>query len=294
MSLTNENQQQTQKKMDRRSDEPRATSWRKCLLALLFTVGMTVATFAVDVRAENPHAMGFGHRSKAKPKSPLIPRERQDASAASETIAPPKALSIARDRRDPPANGTPSPPLEATSMTAGRGGVHHVLHSWHKLSTTWPVGNKTSGKITIEDLIRSAWKRDLRPRTLALSDICHKDQTGRESESVDTYCARQQGSAKRAGRGPADVPGIVVESRANPCGARFTMLDGAHRICRLKQGGAAAGRFFVFDVASAEALVTSERAPGKRRPQPRFKTLSRDDAMDLAWWLAERHYDVAG
>ena len=142
--------------------------------------------------------------------------------------------------------------------------------------------------------IRSAWKRDLRPRTLALSDICHKDQTGSESESVDTYCARQQGSAKRAGRGPADVPGIVVESRANPCGARFTMLDGAHRICRLKQGGAAAGRFFVFDVASAEALVTSERAPGKRRPQPRLKTLSRDDAMDLAWWLAERHYDVAG
>ena len=268
--------------MDRNSDEPRATSWRKCLLASLFTVGITVATFAVDVRAENPHAMGFGHRSKAKPKAPLM------------TTAPPKALSIARDRRDPPANGTASPPPEATSMTAGRGGVHHVLHSWHVCSSTWPVGTKTRGKITIEDLMRSAWKRDLRPRTLALSDICHKDQTGNESESVDTYCARQQGSAKRAGRGPADVPGIVVESRANPCGARFTMLDGAHRICRLKQGGAAAGRFFVFDVASAEALVTSERAPGKRRPQPRFKTLSRDDAMDLAWWLAERHYDVAG
>jgi len=271
-----------EKLIDRNSDEPRATSWRKCLLALLFTVGMTVATFAVDVRAENPHAMGFAHRSKAKPKAPWM------------TTAPPKALSIARDRRDPPANGTASPPPETTAMTAGRGGVHHVLHSWHVCSSTWPVGTKTRGKITIEDLMRSAWKRDLRPRTLALSDICHKDQTGNESESVDTYCARQQGSAKRAGRGPADVPGIVVESRANPCGARFTMLDGAHRICRLKQGGAAAGRFFVFDVASAEALVTSERAPGKRRPQPRFKTLSRDDAMDLAWWLAERHYDVAG
>ena len=283
-----------EKLIDRNSDEPRATSWRKCLLALLFTVGMTVATFAVDVRAENPHAMGFAHRSKAKPKAPLIARDRQDASAASATITSPKAISIARDRRDPPANGTASPPPEATSMTAGRGGVHHVLHSWHVCSSTWPVGTKTRGKITIEDLVRSAWKRDLRPRTLALSDICHKDQTGNESESVDTYCARQQGSAKRAGRGPADVPGIVVESRANPCGARFTMLDGAHRICRLKQGGAAAGRFFVFDVASAEALVTSERAPGKRRPQPRFKTLSRDDAMDLAWWLAERHYDVAG
>ena len=282
MGLTNDDQQQTQKRIDRESDEPQATSWRKCLLALLFTVGITVATFAVDVRAENPHAMGFGHRSKAKPKAPLM------------TTAPPKALSIARDRRDPPANGTASPPPETTAMTAGRGGVHHVLHSWHVCSSTWPVGTKTRGKITIEDLFRSAWKRDLRPRTLALSDICHKDQTGSESESVDTYCARQQGSAKRAGRGPADVPGIVVESRANPCGARFTMLDGAHRICRLKQGGAAAGRFFVFDVASAEALVTSERAPGKRRPQPRFKTLSRDDAMDLAWWLAERHYDVAG
>ena len=272
MGLTNEDEQQTQKQMDRNSDEPRTTSYRKCLLAFLFTVGITVATFAVDVRAENPHAMGFGHRSIPKPKASLI----------------------ARDRRDPPANGTAPPPPEATSMTAGRGGVHHVLHSWHVCSSTWPVGTKTRGKITIEDLIRSAWKRDLRPRTLALSDICHKDQTGSESESVDTYCARQQGSAKRAGRGPADVPGIVVESRANPCGARFTMLDGAHRICRLKQGGAAAGRFFVFDVASAEALVTSERAPGKRRPQPRFKTLSRDDAMDLAWWLAERHYDVAG
>lgn len=185
----------------------------------------------------------------------------------------------------------------------GGSGNHSVLtssmlHGWHSISAAWPVGSSVDGIIRIEDLLGAAWRANLRPRTIALADICHKDMKRPDAAgaSYAGYCGKKL-SDSRASRGPADVPGVLLDAGgANPCGSRYTMLDGAHRACRLKLAGATRGRYFVFDVAAARALVTTRSAANKNGSKPqsqrvaRRDPLSREEAMDLVWWLAEIYY----
>jgi hypothetical protein len=166
--------------------------------------------------------------------------------------------------------------------------VSKIQYAWHRASGLWSLrGPGSDGAIYTEDMFRLVLERDLAPVTLPLADVCHKDMSRAGNESLGAICGRKAADARRNARGPAELPGVVVETSRNPCGLRYRMLDGSHRICRLKQGGAAAGRYYVLAEADMdELLVAGEPA---RRAAPR-RHLTRDQLAELGWKLAEDYY----
>ena len=60
------------------------------------------------------------------------------------------------------------------------------------------------------------------------------------------------------------MPGILAERAENPCGARYRMLDGRHRICTLKRLAAhvTASRYFVLTANETLQLARSNCRSG--------------------------------
>ena len=58
------------------------------------------------------------------------------------------------------------------------------------------------------------------------------------------------------------VPGILVRSTQNPCSKPYRMVDGAHRICRMKAAGKRG--CFITDEATALSLVVPYPAHGAK------------------------------
>ena len=109
---------------------------------------------------------------------------------------------------------------------------------------------------------------------------------------MEQICGRKFKDAARADRGPAQVPGILVRSTQNPCSKRYRMVDGAHRICRMKAAGISQGCFFVLDEATALSLVVPYPAHGAKAQ--RIKPIGRYEAIALGWKLAMDYYGIDG
>ena len=103
----------------------------------------------------------------------------------------------------------------------------------HTIKKPWSLGKYDNNVITVEDMYRIILKRRLHPVAIDFRDICHKDM-GPTNQSIESICGRKFKDAARADRGPAQVPGILVRSTQNPCSKPYRMVDGAHRICRMK------------------------------------------------------------
>ena len=159
----------------------------------------------------------------------------------------------------------------------------------HTIKKPWTLGKYDNNVITVEDMYRIILKRRLHPVSVDFREICHKDM-GPTNQSMEQICGRKFKDAARADRGPAQVPGILVRSTQNPCSKPYRMVDGAHRICRMKAAGISQGCFFVLDEATALSLVVPYPAHGAKAQ--RIKPIGRYEAIALGWKLAMDYYGI--
>lgn len=183
----------------------------------------------------------------------------------------------------------------------------------------WPIGGIVEGAVLVEDIMGVVLRKKIRPRLIDFRELCHKNMESKEElYDMSKICEVKfkDGKYLREEAGAADVPGLLLNSTENrsdnPCGLPFTMLDGSHRICLLKEYGAKQGMYYVLDQHDILPLITElpdkfkihnfqnrEEAITRKKEydalllvlqgQPKFP-LSKDDALDLAWKLARDYY----
>ena len=137
----------------------------------------------------------------------------------------------------------------------------HLIHGDWRLP---PLDPERTWLIWLEPLFERTSGR--RPEALDLDQVCHR----REVVSED----------RLAGCDP-EIPGIVLRGAANPCGLPYRLIDGNHRLHRLRAAGRRHGPFFVLEFADvADCVLDYEvymrnlrRHPGRRWRQP--ETVSR-------------------
>mmetsp|Transcript_11597 Transcript_11597/g.34536 ORF Transcript_11597/g.34536 Transcript_11597/m.34536 type:complete len:257 (+) Transcript_11597:163-933(+) len=154
------------------------------------------------------------------------------------------------------------------------------------------LGNLTAGCITVEDAMHTILDAKIHPVDVSFEDICVPPMNPSNLHDLDRICGSKLGELDHMTRGRAQLPSIIVETKRNPCGRRYTMMDGMHRICRLKRAGAARGCFYVLSEDQAyEATTKLDPVEARKRTgwsaHPRSKRpLLRYEAMDLVWHLA--------
>jgi hypothetical protein len=104
----------------------------------------------------------------------------------------------------------------------------------------------------------------------------------RNLHDLDAICGRKLGELDHMTRGRAQLPSIIVETRINPCGRRYTMMDGMHRICRLKRAGATRGCFYVLSEDQAYE-ATTKLDPAEARKRTGWRAPARDSASARVW-----------
>ena len=161
-----------------------------------------------------------------------------------------------------------------------------ILRGYHKLSREWPLAGRTDGYVYVEDMYAVILRKRLTTQRVDLGKVCHKDMSSDPSLSIDKVCGRKDANAERNARGAADVPGVLVRDGDNPCGLKYRMIDGAHRICRLKHAGETSGAYFVLDADTAKSLVVDSHAK-------RAHELSKAEALDLGWYLRDQYYNAS-
>ena len=159
----------------------------------------------------------------------------------------------------------------------------------HTIKKPWTLGKYDNNVITVEDMYRIILKRRLHPVSVDFREICHKDM-GPTNQSMEQICGRKFKDTTRADRGPSTVPGILVKSTQNPCSKPYRMVDGAHRICKMKAAGVKRGCFFVLDEATALSLVVPYPLHGAKAQ--RIKHIGRYEAIALGWKLAMDYYGI--
>jgi len=77
----------------------------------------------------------------------------------------------------------------------------------------------------------------------------------------DAVCYRRKCmEEKRLAACDPDVPGLVLEGAANPCGLPYRLIDGNHRLHRQMRAGLREGWFFVFRFEDiADCILDYER-----------------------------------
>eukprot|EP00929_Paragymnodinium_shiwhaense_P046130 TRINITY_DN23497_c0_g1_i3.p1 TRINITY_DN23497_c0_g1~~TRINITY_DN23497_c0_g1_i3.p1 ORF type:complete len:291 (+),score=59.65 TRINITY_DN23497_c0_g1_i3:52-873(+) len=154
-----------------------------------------------------------------------------------------------------------------------------LLAGAHTWDDNWDLGQRmtpeTDGCIRISDMIELLVKKFRKPSVVSLAEICHKPMyldafRGLDDPSME-YCDDPDMSPERWERSCPLVPGILAEGVENPCGARYRMLDGRHRICKLKKQASAVthARFYVL---SAEETLSLTRADCKYKGIPKSLT----------------------
>ena len=119
-----------------------------------------------------------------------------------------------------------------SGLTAG-------AHTW---DPSWDLGPKmtedTDGSLLLGRVVDLLLKSPRSPQKIGFDRLCHKPMhldayPGLESPNA-AYCHDEDISPQRYSAACPLVPGIVAEGAPNPCGAPYRMLDGRHRICKLK------------------------------------------------------------
>jgi hypothetical protein len=107
--------------------------------------------------------------------------------------------------------------------------------------------------VMLYPLLLSIYRRGLAPRTLPLSDVSNR------------ILRAEQMFTTRYEHADASFPMLAVEGAPNPDGKPFRVLDGRHRICRLRERGATTGQFFVLDLAEIEPWIGYDDKPASDR-----------------------------
>ena len=154
----------------------------------------------------------------------------------------------------------------------------------HTIKKPWTLGKYENNVITVEDMYRIILKKKTAPRLGRLPGNLPQGHGSHESIHRIYMWAQVQGRNTRSDRGPAQVPGILVGRRRILVSLPYRMVDGAHRICRMKAAGISQGCFFVLDEATALSLVVPYPAHGAKAQ--RIKPIGRYEAIALGWKLA--------
>jgi len=146
-----------------------------------------------------------------------------------------------------------------------------TMQSMHTWDERWDMGpnmtKETDGILCVGHVIEILMRSPRDPVKLPFSQICHKPMHLDEYPGLDSsnaaYCHDEDISPQRTADACPLVPLIVAEGAPNPCGAKYRMLDGRHRICDLKRyhQHLKAAWFFVVswdEVAALPQLRTSE------------------------------------
>jgi len=127
---------------------------------------------------------------------------------------------------------------------------------------------ETDGCLVVGRVVELLMQSPRKPRKLGFDEICHKPMhldsyPGLESPTA-AYCHDEDINPERYRQACPLVPGIVTEGAPNPCGARYRMLDGRHRICNLKLNfpHLRAAWFFVVKWEEIEALISTRAELG--------------------------------
>jgi len=131
------------------------------------------------------------------------------------------------------------PSLAAEDRTA------ETVHRFHLIDGKWPLppfDPATDHLLPIVPLIEAA--RDRTPRTLAFAEVCFQERVA---------------STARYERCNTAFPGIVLAAAPNPCNRPYRLVDGNHRVHKLRTQGAQEGRFFVFTLEEVRHLIRPYR-----------------------------------
>jgi hypothetical protein len=101
----------------------------------------------------------------------------------------------------------------------------------------WTLGGRT-GKIPLRSVAPLLVGRIA--ESLCLKDVCHRDRVASQErfEACDTR-----------------YPPIVVRAMENPCGKPYRLIDGNHRIHRLKAEGRSRAMFYVLEPREVQGLI---------------------------------------
>lgn len=117
----------------------------------------------------------------------------------------------------------------------GRHASFHLIHGEWRLP---PLDANRTWLIWIEPVVERTLDR--LPVMLDFEQVCHR---------------REVVSAERLAACDPEIPGIVLRAAANPCGLPYRLIDGNHRVHRLRGAGQMCGPFFVFDFADVADCV---------------------------------------
>lgn len=115
----------------------------------------------------------------------------------------------------------------------------HSLHSFSPIYGDWSFDG-IEGIIYLEKLIPFL-KKD-RLESIKIDEIGWKGKHLSEEESINCPCC----NGERYIRCDVNIPGIVSLNAPNPYNKKYRMIDGKHRIRKMKNNGCTHGLFYVF------------------------------------------------
>lgn len=182
--------------------------------------------------------------------------------------------------------------------------------TFHATDHGWDFGGQHSHVLRLPDILNHIAHLGLRPQSVRVADVCHKNMTAAkglgseldqwkaacESESRKQTChgAKRTATACTSAMTSWSAPGILVRTAENPCKLPYRLVDGAHRLCKLKRelldttGTArrASAPFYVLAEADALHMLTSARQ--------NVEPLSVNEAVCIGWYLRAAQLRLLG
>ncbi len=115
------------------------------------------------------------------------------------------------------------------------------MSSWHVINGEWTFPHLDDGLtylLPIEPLLQIARNKEL--EELLFSEVCYREQVV---------------SKERLRRCDTSYPCIVAENVYNPCGRKYRLIDGNHRIAKMIQAGQSSASFYVFQFGEFEHFI---------------------------------------
>ncbi|CAE7646837.1 unnamed protein product [Symbiodinium sp. CCMP2592] len=145
------------------------------------------------------------------------------------------------------------------------------LQSFHSVKQPWQLASSDMESdescVRIHDIVELLLRSPREPSILPLAELCHKPMHQRGNTGLEdptgSYCHDPEFETMREDRWNAAcplVPGIAADGALNPCGVRYRMLDGRHRICKLKMDSMMKVThvpFFILNKTEILSLVTN-------------------------------------
>jgi len=165
-----------------------------------------------------------------------------------------------------------------------------LLAAKHTVERRWELGpsegeSDPESCLWIHDLLATVIQRARSTTIIALSEVCHKPMHLDDFAGLDdlssAYCHDPDMNMQRLEKACPFIPGIVAEGVPNPCHSRYRMLDGRHRICRLKLAVPNATHAHFFVLNHQEALQHLSRDCDKQHEPP--SSIISSESLETVW-----------